>query len=159
VDAFSYGDWHLHQSYSSAASSGSESSSSGGEEEDDALRVPDPSHLDADETESADIDHYGAASDTFASEMHNAAAPVLPETFVPPKSLYIKRKRTGKGHDLPTCRPPSEVGAVEAALRASASKKTAQIFYPTPRTIFDSLAEAYEFYNLYSWEVGFGVRY
>ncbi|KAM0863434.1 hypothetical protein ACQ4PT_044595 [Festuca glaucescens] len=26
-------------------------------------------------------------------------------------------------------------------------------------TVFDSLPEAYEFYNLYSWESGFGIRY
>jgi hypothetical protein len=51
------------------------------------------------------------------------------------------------------------VGAVEAALRASASKYTAQIFYPKPGTVFDSLAEAYEFDNLFTWDVGFGVRY
>ena len=25
--------------------------------------------------------------------------------------------------------------------------------------VFDSRAEAYKFYNLYSWEVGFGVRF
>lgn len=24
---------------------------------------------------------------------------------------------------------------------------------------FDSLKEAYDFYNLYSWEIGFGIRY
>jgi hypothetical protein len=24
---------------------------------------------------------------------------------------------------------------------------------------FDSLHEAYDFYNLYSWEIGFGIRY
>ncbi|KAM0869794.1 hypothetical protein ACQ4PT_040438 [Festuca glaucescens] len=71
----------------------------------------------------------------------------------------IHSKRTAKSTELPTCRPPSEVGAVEAALRASANKDTAQIFYPKPGTVFDSLAEAYEFYNLFSWEVGFGVRY
>jgi hypothetical protein len=48
---------------------------------------------------------------------------------------------------------------VEAMLRASADKKTAQIFYPTTGLVFDSVEEAYEFYNLYSWEDGFGVRY
>jgi hypothetical protein len=74
-------------------------------------------------------------------------------------SLFVISKRTAQGSELPNCRPPSEVGAVEAAMRASASKKTAQIFYPTVGTVFDSLAEAYEFYNLYSWEVGFGIRY
>ena len=25
--------------------------------------------------------------------------------------------------------------------------------------IFDSLGEAFEFYNLYSWEKGFGIKY
>jgi hypothetical protein len=48
---------------------------------------------------------------------------------------------------------------VEAALRASAEKTTSQIFNPTAGLVFDSLEEAYEFYNLYSWEVGFGIRY
>jgi hypothetical protein len=48
---------------------------------------------------------------------------------------------------------------VEAVLRASAGKKTAQIFTPTVGLVFDSLEEAFEFYNLYSWEVGFGIRY
>jgi hypothetical protein len=48
---------------------------------------------------------------------------------------------------------------VEAALRASADKKAAQIFYPTNGLVFYSVEEAYEFYNLYSWEVGFGIRY
>jgi hypothetical protein len=48
---------------------------------------------------------------------------------------------------------------VEAALRASAEKTTSQIFNPTAGLVFDSLEEAYEFYNLYSSEVGFGIRY
>jgi hypothetical protein len=48
---------------------------------------------------------------------------------------------------------------MEAALRASADKKTDQIFYPTTGLAFDSVEEAYEFYNLYSWEVGFEIRY
>jgi hypothetical protein len=48
---------------------------------------------------------------------------------------------------------------VEAVLRASADKTTPQIFNPTAGLVFDSLEEAYEFYNLYSWEVGFGIRY
>jgi hypothetical protein len=64
-----------------------------------------------------------------------------------------------KGEQLPACRPASEIGAVEAALRASAEKTTSQIFNPTTGLVFDSLEEAYEFYNLYSWEVGFGIRY
>ncbi|KAK1653473.1 hypothetical protein QYE76_071278 [Lolium multiflorum] len=188
VDPVSYGGSHLGQIHRSSSSSGSDSLSSSGEEdydpvavseeEDDAMLVEDPYNpagsswfspcweeddvavpvseqyyptpTGSDDFESHDVDQYCAASDTFASQMHNAAAPVEQD---------IKRKRNAKGKELPTCRPPSEVGAVEAALRASASKETAQIFYPKPGTVFDSLAEAYEFYNLFSWEVGFGVRY
>jgi hypothetical protein len=73
--------------------------------------------------------------------------------------LQPRSKRTVKGQQLPTCRPASDVSAVEAALRASAGKTTAQIFYPSTGIVFDSLEEAYEFYNLYSWEAGFGIRY
>jgi hypothetical protein len=52
-----------------------------------------------------------------------------------------------KGQQLPTCRPASDIGAVEAALRASAERTTAQIFYPTTGLVFDSVEEAYEFYR------------
>ena len=38
-------------------------------------------------------------------------------------------------------------------------KKRSEIFYPTPGMVFDSIEEAREFYNLYSWEVGFGIKY
>ena len=61
--------------------------------------------------------------------------------------------------ELPSGRPAREVGAIETALRESVKKKKTEIFYPTVGTVFDSLEEAYEFYNLYSWEVGFGIRY
>ena len=30
---------------------------------------------------------------------------------------------------------------------------------PSVGLTFDSVGEAYDFYNLYSWEVGFGIRY
>ena len=30
---------------------------------------------------------------------------------------------------------------------------------PAPGTSFDTLGETYAFYNLYSWEKGFGIRY
>jgi hypothetical protein len=44
-------------------------------------------------------------------------------------------------------------------MRGSSSRKTEQIFLPEVGTVFDSAAEAYEFYNLYSWEKGFGISY
>jgi hypothetical protein len=44
-------------------------------------------------------------------------------------------------------------------MRNSTTRTTKYILEPVVGTCFDSLAEAYEFYNLYSWEVGFGIRY
>lgn len=32
------------------------------------------------------------------------------------------------------------------------------MFYPYEGTTFSSYEEAKEFYNLYSWEIGFGIR-
>ena len=43
------------------------------------------------------------------------------------------------------------VPALEAAIRGFARG--------TDVVVNPSMAEAYEFYNLYSWEVGFGIRY
>jgi hypothetical protein len=51
------------------------------------------------------------------------------------------------------------VTALEASLRGFAARQTDVIVNPTMGTVFDSLAEAYEFYNIYSWESGFGIRY
>lgn len=34
-----------------------------------------------------------------------------------------------------------------------------EVIDPCLGTTFDSLGEAYDFYNLYSWEHGFGIRY
>ena len=42
--------------------------------------------------------------------------------------------------------------ALEAAIRGFANRGTKVVVNPTLVTVFDSLAEAYEFYNLYSWE-------
>jgi hypothetical protein len=66
-----------------------------------------------------------------------------------------------RGREGPDVRdgPPREFGAVELALRNSSTRGTKYILEPVIGTSFDSLAEAYEFYNLYSWEVGFGIRY
>uniref|UniRef100_A0A453RK91 Uncharacterized protein n=1 Tax=Aegilops tauschii subsp. strangulata TaxID=200361 RepID=A0A453RK91_AEGTS len=51
------------------------------------------------------------------------------------------------------------VPPLEAAIRGFADRGTDVGVNPVLGTIFDSLVEAYEFYNLYSWEVGFGIRY
>ncbi|RLN04798.1 hypothetical protein C2845_PM13G12440 [Panicum miliaceum] len=50
-------------------------------------------------------------------------------------------------------------GAVERALRDAATRGERCIFEPTIGTKFDSADEAFEFYNMYSSEKGFGVRF
>jgi len=47
---------------------------------------------------------------------------------------------------------------IKALRRASMSPGEA-IFFPHEGTIFNSREEARDFYNLYSWEKGFGVRF
>lgn len=66
-----------------------------------------------------------------------------------------------RGPKIPDDRPPSvdRVPALEASLRGFAARQTDAIVEPKLGTEFDSLHEAYEFYNLYSWESGFGIRY
>ncbi|VAH63620.1 unnamed protein product [Triticum turgidum subsp. durum] len=44
-------------------------------------------------------------------------------------------------------------------MRAYAENKGGTVVNPSLGTSFDTVEEAYEFYNLYSWEMGFGVRY
>ncbi|KAF8656681.1 hypothetical protein HU200_060547 [Digitaria exilis] len=50
------------------------------------------------------------------------------------------------------------MSTMERALRSSSTRKTEHIFEPILGLVFDSREEAREFYNLYSWEVGFGVK-
>jgi len=49
--------------------------------------------------------------------------------------------------------------ALEKALKSYAIRKNGLVVQPTVGTHFDSMAEAFEFYNLYSWQIGFGIRY
>jgi hypothetical protein len=49
-------------------------------------------------------------------------------------------------------------GAVERAFRDAAGKGGGRIFEPVVGKKFESIQEAFEFYNLYSWEIGFGIR-
>lgn len=59
----------------------------------------------------------------------------------------------------PDCRLPRSMGTIEKAMRNSRNRSTTHIFEPVRGMVFDSRAEAYKFYNLYSWEVGFGIRF
>jgi hypothetical protein len=51
------------------------------------------------------------------------------------------------------------MGAVEVAMRTTGQRQTTEVFEPTLGMVFDSYEEGYEFYNLYSWEAGFGIIY
>ncbi|TVU35741.1 hypothetical protein EJB05_17644, partial [Eragrostis curvula] len=55
---------------------------------------------------------------------------------------------------------PGEESAVKRALRLAASREdnSRAIFLPSQGTTFRSAEEAREYYNLYSWEIGFGIR-
>ncbi|KAM3193103.1 hypothetical protein ACQJBY_069960 [Aegilops geniculata] len=51
------------------------------------------------------------------------------------------------------------MGALEKSIRGFAEREGEDVVKPELGTAFDSLTEAYDFYNLYSWEHGFGIRY
>jgi hypothetical protein len=54
---------------------------------------------------------------------------------------------------------PSCVTAFEKIVRGYAENPSENVIVPILGASFDSLGEAYDFYNLYSWERGFGIRY
>ena len=53
---------------------------------------------------------------------------------------------------------PDRKTTLELSVRAYAETRHGPVVNPETGTAFDSLDEAYEFYNLYSWECGFVVR-
>lgn len=67
------------------------------------------------------------------------------------------RVRVGKHPpDRKSC--PDRTGALEQTIRGDADIGE-HVVEPAIGLTFDSLGEAYNFYNLYSWEHGFGIRY
>ena len=58
------------------------------------------------------------------------------------------------------CAPcTNRMGALEKSIRGFADKSDKEVVKPGLGTNFDSLTEVYDFYNLYSWEHGFEIRY
>ncbi|KAM0858644.1 hypothetical protein ACQ4PT_047701 [Festuca glaucescens] len=51
------------------------------------------------------------------------------------------------------------ISALESAFRGFVERKGDEVLSPIIGLSFDSLGEAYDYYNLYSWECGFGIRY
>ncbi|KAE8802668.1 Protein FAR1-RELATED SEQUENCE 5 [Hordeum vulgare] len=76
----------------------------------------------------------------------------------PNPSPWHQRVRLGK---IPDRRATSSgrVSALENSMKKYADKKSEFVVKPEISQEFDSLAEAYDFYNLYSWEIGFGIKY
>ncbi|XBI63463.1 hypothetical protein VPH35_043868 [Triticum aestivum] len=71
---------------------------------------------------------------------------------------WTKRVHVGRTPiERPPC--PNRVCALEKTLRLYAEKKNGTVVVPVVGNNFDSLGEAYDYYNLYSWEIGFGIRY
>ncbi|XP_044443462.1 uncharacterized protein [Triticum aestivum] len=71
---------------------------------------------------------------------------------------WVRRPRHGVMPDERKTKH-DRVAPLEQALRGFANRKTDAVVAPSIGLVFDSLGEAYDFYNLYSWELGFGIRY
>lgn len=54
---------------------------------------------------------------------------------------------------------PNRTTSLEKAIRSFAENNGGNVVVTKLGTSFDALGEAYDFYNLYSWEKGFGMRY
>ncbi|TVU38110.1 hypothetical protein EJB05_11464, partial [Eragrostis curvula] len=54
---------------------------------------------------------------------------------------------------------PGKKSSLEMALMKYADRSTPYIIDPSLGTEFDCVTEAYDYYNLYSWELGLGIKY
>uniref|UniRef100_A0ACD6A8I6 Uncharacterized protein n=1 Tax=Avena sativa TaxID=4498 RepID=A0ACD6A8I6_AVESA len=78
---------------------------------------------------------------------------------VNPEALgWIRRVRVG-GNAVERTLCANRVGALEQTIRSYAEIRGDHVVEPSLGLTVDSLEEAYDFYNLYSWEQGFGIRY
>lgn len=76
-----------------------------------------------------------------------------------PKSVgWIRRVRVG-ANPIERMPCPGRMGALEKTIRGFVDREGDEVVKPELGTTFDSLTEAYDFYNMYSWEHGFGIRY
>ncbi|TVU33295.1 hypothetical protein EJB05_25105, partial [Eragrostis curvula] len=72
-----------------------------------------------------------------------------------PNTLYRSRALKGPNSRIDT----GLESAIAKAIRDAATRGEKPVFYPAMGTVFNSCQEAWDFYNLYSWEIGFGIRY
>ncbi|XP_047058940.1 uncharacterized protein LOC124665585 [Lolium rigidum] len=71
---------------------------------------------------------------------------------------WVKRPRFGKIPDFRTAKNGRK-STLELKMRKFGNRNSDEVVAPEPGMEFDSLPEAFDFFNLYSWEVGFGIRY
>ncbi|KAE8795351.1 putative protein FAR1-RELATED SEQUENCE 10 [Hordeum vulgare] len=78
-----------------------------------------------------------------------------------PADEQVPWKTRFRHGQIPDHREPKHgrVSALEKAMRTYADRKSGHVVAPQIGREFDSLADAFDFYNLYSWEIGFGIRY
>lgn len=76
--------------------------------------------------------------------------------YVLTENGIFTRKRGKEGPDSQIA--PMGESAISRALRIAGNREGQQVFLPSEGLEFNSCEEAKEFYNLYSWEVGFGIR-
>jgi hypothetical protein len=75
------------------------------------------------------------------------------------QSLHLSGMRHRSS--VPDEREPKKgrVSAFEKSLKSYADNKSNVVINPAVGVSFDSHADAYDFCNLYSWEVAFGIRW
>lgn len=120
------------------------------------------------ETDNAELVASGVNRETVVGHQHaviqgredSDGAPSAQSTgnMDPQAPGWTKRVRVGS-HPLYRTPSPSRVGALEQTRRGYAQKLGEHVVEPALGLTFDSLGEAYGFYNLYSCEHGFGIRY
>jgi hypothetical protein len=70
----------------------------------------------------------------------------------------VRRNRTTNGPDH-RVRVPVRQSELQKALMGFADRTSEYVICPEIGMEFDDIQEAYKYYNLYSWECGFGIKY
>ncbi|KAM3262162.1 hypothetical protein ACQJBY_052703 [Aegilops geniculata] len=97
-----------------------------------------------------DAQRLRAASPTRSAQSTDRVNPEAPG--------WTKRLRLGSAPSNRVPCPPC-MTALELTIRKYVEQPDKSVMRPELGLSFHSLGEAYDFYNLYSWEIGFGIRY
>lgn len=87
-------------------------------------------------------------------DVATTSSPVSPKET----DTWVKRPRFGEIPDFRTAKNGRKI-TLELKLRKFGNRNSDEIVVPERGMEFDSLPEAFDFFNLYSWEVGFGIKY